>query len=144
MAHVSTATLCEYRRCGGLGRRETRKRWAARVTLTVSSATSSRDWHVCEGCANLLMVDARRDGFDVVRKQLGRPSTRRPRAPKPMRKRPAPARGRHGQSAPGQTRKAQIPETSGRQARLDDAMKEQRARDLARALELEELRRRGA
>src|SRR5689334_3081928 len=67
MTSISIKLLCDYRRCGGLGQRETRKARRARVRLTVRSGSGSREWHVCEGCADLLTASARRDGFDVLR-----------------------------------------------------------------------------
>ena len=61
------SALCEYGRCGTIGKSEAKRKWRARVTVTVGE----RVWRVCESCADLLLRDARpRDtaprGFEKV------------------------------------------------------------------------------
>lgn len=50
---ADTQFYCEYRRCGGLGHRETKIRYIARTHVQVGR----RSWNVCEHCADLLKRD---------------------------------------------------------------------------------------
>ena len=73
--------MCEYGRCGTVGKSEAKRKWRARRIVRVAAQT----WHVCESCADLLLRDARRTdtvprGFErmsiaLVTKVLG-PSPR--------------------------------------------------------------------
>ncbi len=61
-----SATRCEYGRCGGLGHKEVKRKWRVRVIVRVDE----REWRVCEGCANLLIEEARLRGLDVSREEM--------------------------------------------------------------------------
>jgi hypothetical protein len=65
---------CEYRRCGGAGRWETRLRWGARIRLW----TDKREWLVCEGCADLLTGELRQQGLEVGRSPILEPRANPP------------------------------------------------------------------
>ena len=54
---MGDATYCEYGRCGGLGRREVKRKRLARRVVTVDGKL----WRVCEICADLLIRDARKE-----------------------------------------------------------------------------------
>ena len=49
------SAMCEYGRCGTIGKCEAKRKWRARVTVTIGA----RVWRVCESCADLLLRDAR-------------------------------------------------------------------------------------
>ncbi len=60
---VGDATDCEYGRCGGLGRREVKRKRLARLVVTVQGKL----WRVCESCADLLIREVRKEGRSVER-----------------------------------------------------------------------------
>ena len=60
---MSEAIYCEYGRCGGLGRREVKRKRLARLVVTVDG----KPWRVCESCADLLIREARKEGRSVER-----------------------------------------------------------------------------
>jgi hypothetical protein len=117
---MEKAEECEFRRCGGTGRHETKQRWRARLRVT----GGGRTWQVCEGCAAFLTQKLRAEGFEVRRSLLGGPTGRRARQPGVAELRPVKKR------------------TKGRQpSELDIAMEEQRARDADRVREILMMRR---
>jgi hypothetical protein len=48
---TDTRQLCEYHRCGGKGKRVVKQQWNAHRRVFAEG----RYWHVCEGCAVLLL-----------------------------------------------------------------------------------------
>ena len=54
--------VCEYGRCGGLGRHEVKRKRRACETVRIGA----RLWHVCESCADLLLRDAAGEGSEPV------------------------------------------------------------------------------
>jgi len=75
--------LCQYQRCGGLGRRVVRQIRRARVALQ----TKEKLWMVCESCADLLLPLLRNEGLSVVRSQLSATPARAIAVPKRIPKR---------------------------------------------------------
>ena len=57
---------CEYQRCGGLGTRLVAKPRPAQIRLEIGL----REWKVCESCADMLLRQARQEGFEVYREPL--------------------------------------------------------------------------
>ncbi len=57
---------CEYRRCGGMGRRTTAE--AVRREARVLVEIAERTWKVCESCADLLIRTKTAEGFPLVEK----------------------------------------------------------------------------
>ncbi|HEV8264489.1 MAG TPA: hypothetical protein VGQ06_06030 [Gemmatimonadales bacterium] len=56
---------CEHGRCGGLGRREVKRKRLAQQTVRVGG----RRWRVCESCADLLLRDVRAEGHPALRER---------------------------------------------------------------------------
>jgi hypothetical protein len=68
---------CQIRRCGGLGHREVKRPWNARVRISIAADPQQRgfkvrDYLVCEHCANLLVNDAREHGLTYERRVLAK------------------------------------------------------------------------
>lgn len=129
---------CELQRCGGNGTRVVRRPWTARVVVAVSGPRwrgfKNRSYTVCEHCAGLLINEARVHGLRYTKKSVG----------------PDPESGelKRGASAePADDRKRPRAARPPRMLypkpilTLDDAMEEQRARDLARVEEIQAMRR---
>jgi hypothetical protein len=110
--------ICEYRRCGGLGDHETANRWIARVRVRLNSSVLL----TCESCADLLLCIGRTRGWEVTRTPLGTGGG-------------AWSRSSTGSRRPRQHSQAKREKPSPHD-RLNEAMAEQRARDLARVEEI--------
>ncbi len=126
---VSDGTGCEYGRCGGTGRYETKLQWPARIELYAGR----KRWLVCEGCADLLTRQAREEGLKVTRRPI------EPRV-KPQSTAAPAAPIRRTEAGPGTPKDRRAKSKMS----LQEAREPERARDQARVKEILAMRAFGA